>query len=369
MSNLADHNRSGRSQEPASPLSESAEQLGEMGGWEWILETDELIWSDNHFRLYGLEPNELRPSLEFVIERTHPEDRERITREVEDSRAGGGSKRVEYRIVRWDREVRYLRSIVTEIEANPRRVIGYVQDVTERRRAERELQTHIAVADALGGWESLEQSGGNLLCALGEAMGFVAGAVWVPEAEFLHPRVFWQADSADTAELESVLRGRRIPRGSGLPGRAWASRQPTALGRSVDDLSSELPMLRSLAGWQGAVAFPALVGKDVLAVVKLYSREDFTMTDRLMHSFGGIGRELGHLLDRRRADLGAPVLTPRELEVLQLAARGHSAPEIAKSLVLSRDTVKTHFQHIYSRLDVHDRATAVAQALRLGLIE
>ena len=369
MSNLTDHNRSGRSQETASPLSESAEQLGEMGSWEWILETDELIWSDNHFRLYGLEPNEVSPTLEFVIEQTYPEDRERITREVEDSRAGGGSKRVEYRIVRWDREVRYLRSTVTEIEANPRRVIGYVQDVTEHRRAERELQTHIAVADALGGWESLHQSGGNLLCALGEAMGFVAGAVWVPEAGFLHPRVFWQANSVDTAELEFILRDRRLARGCGLPGRAWASRQPTALGHSADDLSSDLPKLATLAGWHGAVAFPALVGEDVLAVLKLYSREDFAMTDRLMHSFSGIGRELGHFLDRRRADLCAPVLTPRELQVLQLAARGHSAPEIAKCLVLSHDTVKTHFRHIYSRLDVHDRATAVAQALRLGLIE
>jgi PAS domain S-box-containing protein len=369
MSNLAEHNGSGGSQGLANPLSESAEQLGEMGSWEWIVETDELIWSDNHFRLYGLEPNELRPSLEFVIEQTHPEDRERIKGEVEDAREGAGSKRVEYRIVRWDREVRYLRSTVASIEAHPRRVIGYVQDITERHRVERELQTHIAVADALGGWESLDQSGGHVLCALGEAMEFVAGAIWVPEAEFLHPRVFWQADSVDTAELEFILRDRRLARGCGLPGRAWASRQPTALGHSADDLSSDLPRLAALAGWHGAVAFPALVGEDVLAVVKLYSREDFALTDRLMHSFSGIGRELGHFLDRRRADLGAPVLTPRELQVLQLAARGHSAPEIAKSLVLSHDTVKTHFRHIYSRLDVHDRATAVAQALRLGLIE
>ena len=125
----------------------------------------------------------------------------------------------------------------------------------------------------------------------------------------------------------------------------------------------------TLAGWHGAVAFPALVGEDVLAIVKLYSREDFELTDRLLHSFSGIGHELGHFLDRRRGDLGAPVLTARELEVLQLAAQGNSVPQIAKRLILSHDTVKTHFRHVYSRLDVHDRATAVAQGLRLGLIE
>ncbi len=368
MSNPAERNGSRRSQERVSPISDSAEQLGEMGGWEWIFETDELIWSDNHFRLYGLEPNEISPSLEFVIAQTHPEDRERIAREVENSRVGGGSKRVEYRIVRWDREVRDLRSTVTEIEGHPRRVVGFVQDITERRRAERELQTHIAVGHALGGWESLDQSGGPVLSALGEAMEFVAGAVWVPETEFLYPRVFWQADSVDASGLEFIMRGQRIPRGCGLPGRAWASRQPTTLARGVEDSSFDAPRVASLSGLQGAVAFPALKGEEVLAVLNFYAREDFSLTDRLIQSLTGIGRELGHILDRRRGDLGAPALTPRELEVLQLAAQGHSAPKIAKRLALSHDTVKTHFRHVYSRLDVHDRATAVAKALRLGLI-
>jgi PAS domain S-box-containing protein len=61
-------------------------------------------------------------------------------------------------------------------------------------------------------------------------------------------------------------------------------------------------------------------------------------------------------------------LTPREREVLQLAADGRSPPEIARILVMSPGTVKTHFQHIYKKLGAHDRASAVAQCLRGGLI-
>jgi PAS domain S-box-containing protein len=61
-------------------------------------------------------------------------------------------------------------------------------------------------------------------------------------------------------------------------------------------------------------------------------------------------------------------LTPREREVLQLAADGQSPPEIARILVVSPGTVKTHFQHIYKKLGAHDRASAVAQCLRGGLI-
>ncbi|HEX2358282.1 MAG TPA: helix-turn-helix transcriptional regulator [Solirubrobacterales bacterium] len=62
-------------------------------------------------------------------------------------------------------------------------------------------------------------------------------------------------------------------------------------------------------------------------------------------------------------------LTQRELEVLQLAAEGHSGPKIAERLVVTQSTVKTHFEHAYEKLGVADRAAAVARAMRLGLIE
>jgi DNA-binding CsgD family transcriptional regulator len=61
-------------------------------------------------------------------------------------------------------------------------------------------------------------------------------------------------------------------------------------------------------------------------------------------------------------------LTARELEVLRLAADGLSGPEIAERLVVSPGTVKTHFQNIYAKLGVSERAGAVAKALRQGLI-
>jgi DNA-binding CsgD family transcriptional regulator len=63
-----------------------------------------------------------------------------------------------------------------------------------------------------------------------------------------------------------------------------------------------------------------------------------------------------------------PPLTPRELEVLELAADGYSAPMIAAELVVSPATVRTHFEHVYDKLGVRDRAAAVATAMRLGLI-
>lgn len=71
---------------------------------------------------------------------------------------------------------------------------------------------------------------------------------------------------------------------------------------------------------------------------------------------------------RAQAEAG-PVLTPRELEVLQLAAGGRSAPAIARQLVVSPTTVRSHLQNVYEKLGVSDRAAAVAEAMRRGLLE
>jgi DNA-binding CsgD family transcriptional regulator len=68
----------------------------------------------------------------------------------------------------------------------------------------------------------------------------------------------------------------------------------------------------------------------------------------------------------RRARMG---LSPRELQVLQLVAEGRSAPEIGELLFVSAGTVKTHLKNIYGKLGARDRASAVAEALRRGLIE
>jgi DNA-binding NarL/FixJ family response regulator len=61
-------------------------------------------------------------------------------------------------------------------------------------------------------------------------------------------------------------------------------------------------------------------------------------------------------------------LTPRELEVLRLVARGHSNAEIARQLVLGDATVKTHVARIFQKLDLHDRAQALVLAYESGLV-
>lgn len=66
---------------------------------------------------------------------------------------------------------------------------------------------------------------------------------------------------------------------------------------------------------------------------------------------------------------GGGPLTARQVEVLELLARGRTNPQIASELVLSTGTVRTHVQRIISRLGVSDRTCAVVKGIELGLIE
>ncbi len=72
---------------------------------------------------------------------------------------------------------------------------------------------------------------------------------------------------------------------------------------------------------------------------------------------------------RARGHADRPVLTPREREILGYVAEGRGAPEIAKLLHLSTATIKSHLQSIYEKLEVSERAAAVAEAMRRGLLE
>ena len=64
-----------------------------------------------------------------------------------------------------------------------------------------------------------------------------------------------------------------------------------------------------------------------------------------------------------------PLLSAREHEVLTLIARGRTGPEICRALHLSGSTVKSHTAHLFEKLGVSDRASAVAAAMRRGLLE
>jgi len=102
---------------------------------------------------------------------------------------------------------------------------------------------------------------------------------------------------------------------------------------------------------------------------------DAAITDAILGVARGETQLVGELLDGlateirlRRDHAPGPSLTPRELDVLRLAADGHPNAEIARQLLVSTATVKSHLQNVFEKLEAPDRAAAVARAIRRGLV-
>lgn len=97
-----------------------------------------------------------------------------------------------------------------------------------------------------------------------------------------------------------------------------------------------------------------------------------TTTDELSAAIRQVwsgGRHLPHAIASRLADrLVRPVLTPRELDVLRLIAKGRTNKELASALFVSEETVKTHVKTLFQKLGVHDRVDAVSVSLKRGII-
>jgi PAS domain S-box-containing protein len=345
-------------------LLERAEKVAQSGSWEWDVETDRLIWSDNMYRIFGVEPGEITPTPDWVVERTHPDDRDLLARVLGDARSDGRIEALEYRILRADGAVRHLRAlqaVVPESGGRRQTLVGSVQDLTDLRRAGPQIAAHVAVAESLGRWETFERGVPDLLRNLAEALECQAAGLWVPQDDVLTLRGFWQSRLIDPSELEFETSNTPLRRGVELPGKAWDTKEVQTRAESghADRALTSL------------VAIPALHHDEVLAVFEFYHRPEGgeDIGERLRRSVRGIRYELGEFLAHRRGELRPGVLTARELEVLQLAAGGCNGPQIAEELFVSPSTVSTHLKNIYGKYGVSDRASAVAKALREGLIE
>ena len=122
---------------------EEAQRIARVGYWERDVRTGLVNWSEQSNRIFGLAPNEGPVPIARYQELVHSEDRPRIMAAVAEALAGGKRYDVEYRIVRPSGEVRIIHSQgdVTKDESDrPLRIFGTVQDITERKQAERALQ-------------------------------------------------------------------------------------------------------------------------------------------------------------------------------------------------------------------------------------
>ena len=129
-----------------------AQHVARMGNWERITETGEGWWSDETYRIFGLEPRAVSPTLKGFLDRVHPEDRAMVKQAVEKCMQGKEPYSIEYRIVRPDGSTLFIYGRGTwspGTQGRPARIAGTIQDVTDRKRTESNIRRLAAAIEGL----------------------------------------------------------------------------------------------------------------------------------------------------------------------------------------------------------------------------
>ena len=118
-----------------------AQRLSRTGSFGWQVSTDEILWSDETYKIFGYDPS-VKPSLQLVIDRTHPEDRYRMQEFLKQKASDLTGFDIEHRLLMPDGIVKYLHVVAHSMTDRSGMVefIGAVTDVTDARRADDSLR-------------------------------------------------------------------------------------------------------------------------------------------------------------------------------------------------------------------------------------
>jgi PAS domain S-box-containing protein len=123
-----------------------SQQLAHLGSWTLNIVESRLYWSDETYRLFGLQPGEFVPQYGDFLRFVHPEDRDRVDRAIHNALVEEPCE-TEYRIIRKGGEERYLQSFgetTFDKGGNPVKMEGYIQDITKRKQSEIRLASDLS---------------------------------------------------------------------------------------------------------------------------------------------------------------------------------------------------------------------------------
>ena len=118
-----------------------AQRLSGTGSFGWNVSSGEMFWSDETFRIFECDRT-TKPTVEFIIQRTHPEDRAAVRKTIDEASGSGKDFDHEYRLLMPDGSVKYVHAVARAAKdaSGSIELLGAVTDVTVAREAERKLR-------------------------------------------------------------------------------------------------------------------------------------------------------------------------------------------------------------------------------------
>lgn len=181
---------------------------------------------------------------------------------------------------------------------------SFIRDISERKRAERQLAARYAVTQVLAASGTVAETIPRMLRAICENLGWEMGVFWVADtrAELLRPVHLWAAPSLEGSEFGRVSGELTFSSGEGLPGRVWASREPAW----ISDVTREPNFVRHTVAARAEVhagfAFPVAVGDEFIGVMEFFQRSVAEPDAALLAAIGAMGSDIAQFIKRKQAE-------------------------------------------------------------------
>ena len=316
------------------------QRLTHTGSWAFDPVTEKVsYWSEEMFRIYGISARNSPPTYDEQVHLTHPDDRVKNKEAFESAIRSKGEIALDYRKIMADGTVRYLHSIghpVLDRDGALVEYVGTVVDVTERRRAEQRLLAQYRVTRILADAATVAEATPKILQAMCECLGWDLGAVWRidPNAGVLRCEELWRTSSVEGDHFEIITRKSTFRSGSGLPGRVWETRAPAYipdLGHDEAFCGADISARGTL---RAAIAFPILLGCEVIGVVGFISREVANPEQELLVVLANIGSQIGQFAKRTAAvdELQLRVSMLQNIPVAAWSVMPDGTPEIVNQV-------------------------------------
>lgn len=296
------------------------------GIWDWDIGADAVWWNDAYEAVFGDHSHGKGQNLAAWSERIHPDERASVVADLTDTlRSDRRLWTGEYRFRHADGTYVYVIDrgyVIRDHEGVPRRMIGAMNDITDRRQLETFQAAQLAVSLALDDSPALGDALPKILRALCEVNRWTLGTFWMvnPQGKVLQCDTLWHRPDFQAGEFVRQYRSLQLSPDMGLAGQAWKTGEPVLRPDIQQDPGVPMAHALSRLGLRSGIAFPIRKGKVIMGIMEFLSLDILRPSAAQVHMVAELGTRVSRFIQDK--DFERQLRQGQKMEALGRMAGG-----------------------------------------------
>ena len=285
-----------------------AQRLSHTGSFGWKVATGAILWSEETFRIFQYD-RRLTPTVDLVLQRVHPEERDFVKRAIEHASQDGKNFDIEHRLVMPDGSVKYLRVVAhaERSESGELEFVGAVMDVTSAKKAEADLRASAKVAQGLVAVRAEVSAALSMPIQAREILQECAQAM-VRQLDAAFARIWTLNRREDLLELQASagsytrLDGKysRIKVGSLKVGLMAREQKPHLTNDVLNDPQISDKVWAQSCGFVSFAGYPLVVDGQTVGVMGMFARHP--LSDAVIEALASVADTIAQGIQRKQKE-------------------------------------------------------------------